>query len=444
MFFLARRGLFLFALLAAGLLIGCGGGDDEERGDATPSETEAADGAATVQGVTDSEILLGTHYPMSNSPAAVYANSAYAIQAYFEWTNDQGGVNGRKLRLLIEDDQYSPPLSIEAVRRLVEQHKVFAIANGLGDPTHYSVFKYLEQKGIPDLFLGGGIPAFSDPPGKLRFVSIPSYDTETMSTLAYLQEHFAGKKLGLLVQSDEAGKGSEKVFRENLEKYGIDVEIVGREYYDFTEFDMTGQAQRLKATNPDLVLFMSTPTAAANFAKVARELLNWDVPFMCALVAGGDFYIALAGTEVAEGTIWMSYGPLLYTPGAEKVWQQHRDVMAQYKPDVQLNSQTTYGWGVAQMIVKALQDAGRDLTPDSVAAAAENIKDWCCDLCFAPINLGPDDHRPNEVLFFMEARNGKWEFTGEYASVETTPGEQTVCPLAEELIPNLKEIQVPK
>ena len=130
------------------------------------------------------------------------------------------------------------------------------------------------------------------------------------------------------------------------------------------------------------------------------------------------------------------------SPGAEQVWQQHRDVMAQYKPDVQLNSQTTYGWGVAQMIVRALQDAGRDLTPEGVAAAAENIKDWCCDLCFAPINLGPDDHRPSEVLFFMEARDGKWEFTGEYASVETTPGEQTVCPLAEELIPDLTEIPV--
>lgn len=440
-----KRGFPLLTVFALGLLLlSCGGGEEEETGDATPSETKAADGGGKVQGVTDTEILLGTHYPMSNSPAAVYANSAYAMEAYFDWINEQGGVNGRRLRLLIEDDQYSPPLSVEAVRRLVEQNEVFAIANGLGDPTHYSVYRYLEEKGIPDLFLGGGIPAFSDPPGKMRFVSIPSYDTETMSTLAYLQEHFAGKKIGLLVQSDEAGKGSEKIFRAALEEFDINLEIVGREYYDFTEFDMTAQAQRLKGTNPDVVLFMSTPTAAANFAKAARELLNWDVPFMCALVAGGDFFIALAGPEVAEGATWMSYGPLLYTVGAEEVWQEHRDVMAKYKPDVQLNSQTTYGWGVAQMIVKTLQEAGPDLTAESVAEAAENIRDWCCDLCFAPINLGPDDHRPSEVLFFMEARDGKWEFNGEYASVETTPGETTICPLAEEIVPNATEIPIPE
>jgi len=441
MFVPIRRGTtFLVVLLAGVLIAGCSGGGEKE---AVGGNTSGAGSAGAVQGVTDTEILLGTHYPLSNSPAAVYANSAYAMEAYFDYTNDQGGVNGRKLKLLIGDDQYNPSLSAEVVRKLVEQDKVFAIANGLGDPGHFAVYKYLEEEGIPDLFLGGGIPAFSEPPGKLRFVSIPSYDTEVRGMLAYLKEHYSGKKIGLLVQSDEAGKGSEEVFRQRLEESGIDLEIVGREYYDFTQSDMTSQAQRLKATNPDVVEFLSAPAQAANFTKVARELLDWDVPFITGLVAGGDFFISLTGPAAAEGTIGITYGPYLYTKGAEQVWQQQKDVMKQYKPDVPLNSQTSYGWGVAQLIVKALQGAGRDLTPESVAKSAESIKDWCAEMSFAPVNLGPDDHRPNEVIFFVEVKNGKWEFTGEYASVETTPGvPRTTCPLFDQVVPSSQQKQL--
>jgi len=439
MFVLIRRGAVPLVILVAGvLMVACGGGEKEGAENGTPSSGSAG----TVQGVTDTEILLGTHYPMSNSPAAVYANAAYAMEAYFDYVNAQGGVNGRKLKLLIEDDQYNAPLTAEVVRRLVEQDKVFAIANGLGDPGHYAVYKYLEEKGIPDLFLGGGIPAFSDPPGKLRFVSIPSYDTEMRATLAYLKEHYSGKKMGLLVQNDEAGMGSEKVLRQRLEESGIDIEIVGREYYDATQSDMTSQAQRLKATSPDVILCMSMPGQCASLTKAARELLNWDVQFMAGLVGGGDFYTMLAG-PAGEGTISYSYGPYLYTKGGEQVWQQEKDVMKQYKPDVPLNGQTNYGWGVAQIIVKALEAAGPDLTPESVAKGAESIKDWCADQAFAPVNLGPDDHRPSETLFLTEVKNGQWEFTGEYASVETTPNvPRTTCPLFDQIVPKSQQKQL--
>jgi len=434
---LIRRGTaILVILVAGGLIVGCGGGGEEETvGNGTPGSAPAG----TVQGVTDTQILLGTHYPLSNTTAAVYANSAYAIEAYFDYINDQGGVNGRKLKLIVEDDQYSPSLATEVVKKLIEQDKVFAIANGLGDLPHYAVYKYIEEQGIPDLFLGGGIPAFSDPPEKLRFVSIPSYDTEVGAELAYIKEHYSGKKVGLLVQSDESGRGSEEVFRQRLQESGLDLEIAGREYYDATQGDMTSQTQRLKATNPDLVICMSMPGQCASLTKVARELLDWNVPIMTAIVAGGDWYTSLSGAA-GEGTIGMTYGPYLYTKGAEQAWQLEKDVMAKYKPNVELNSQTNYGWGVAELIVKTLELAGRDLTPESVSKAAESIKDWCGMEAFSPTNLGPDDHRPAEVIQFVQVRNGRWEFTGEYASVETTKdAPRTTCPLFDQVVPKSEQ-----
>jgi hypothetical protein len=94
--------------------------------------------------------------------------------------------------------------------------------------------------------------------------------------------------------------------------------------------------------------------------------------------------------------------------------------------------------------VKTLQDAGRDLTPESVAKAAENIKDWCGAEAFSPTNLGPDDHRPAEVIQFVQVKNGRWEFTGEYASVETTKDPpRTTCPLFDQVVPKSQQKLLP-
>jgi branched-chain amino acid transport system substrate-binding protein len=432
---ISRSIQILIALLAVSLLVACSGDSQEQ--------TTGGESWPPAQGVTDDQILLGTHYPASNSPAAVYANSAYAMEAYFDYINDQGGINGRKIKFIVEDDQYSPSLATEAVKKLIEQDKVFAIANGLGDLPHYAVYKYIEEQGIPDLFLGGGIPDFSDPPGRMRFVSIPSYDTEVGAELAYLKEHFSGKKVGLLVQSDESGKGSEEVFRQRLQESGLDLQIADREYYDASQSDMTSQAQRLKASNPDLLICMSMPEQCANLTKSARDLLDWDVPVMTAIVAGGDWYTTLAG-PAAEGAIGMTYGPYLYTKGAEDAYTLEKQVMAKYKPDVPLNSQTNYGFGVAQEIVEALKRAGPDLTPESVSKAAESIKDWCPDAAFSPVNLGPDDHRPAEVIQFVQVKNGQWEFTGEFANVETTKdAPRSTCPLFDNVISPSQQKELP-
>ena len=225
------------------------------------------------------------------------------------------------------------------------------------------------------------------------------------------------------------------MFRQRLEESGLDLEVVGREYYDATQGDMTSQTQRLRATNPDILICMSMPAQCANMTKVARELLSWDVPIMTAIVAGGDWYTNLSGAD-GEGAIGMTYGPYLYTKGAEDAWALEKEMMAKYKPGVELNSQTNYGWGVAETIVEALKAAGPDLTPESVSKGAESIKDWCAGEGFSPVNMGPDDHRPAEVIQFVQVRDGKWEFTGEYASVETTKDPpRTICPLFDQVVP---------
>ncbi|MCJ7810743.1 MAG: ABC transporter substrate-binding protein, partial [Dehalococcoidia bacterium] len=159
--------LFVVVLAASMLLVlSCGGEEKKEEG--TPGATTKAAGtpigAGDTTGVTDTEIKLGSHFALSQSPAAAYAPIILGMRAYFDYINDQGGVHGRKITLLIGDDHYNPPDTVEVVKKLVEQDKVFAIVAGLGEATHSAVWKYLEERGVPDMFVTAGLLKWSEPP----------------------------------------------------------------------------------------------------------------------------------------------------------------------------------------------------------------------------------------------------------------------------------------
>ncbi len=277
----------------------------EEKSSETPAATQPA-GAETpstekVPGVTDTEILLGTHFALSQSPAAAYAPITDGMRAYFEYINSQGGVYGRKIKFLVGDDHYNPADTVEVVRKLVEQDDVFAMVSGLGERTHAAVWKYLEEQGVPDLFVSGGLVKWTDPVVKTRFQGNPDYDTEGRMLGKYIAENYNGKKLGLLLENDEFGEDGKAGILKGLE--GSDVQIVAEETYEPTQWDVTAQAQRLKSANPDVVAVYAIPPPAASMVKVAREVLNWDVPFVVTGVVVTDIFIQLAGAQNAEGVV---------------------------------------------------------------------------------------------------------------------------------------------
>ncbi len=130
-----------------------------------------------VPGVTDDEIVLGTHTSLTG-PIAVYSQVPNTTKAYFDFINEtKGGVNGRKITYLLEDDAYSPPKAVDLVRKLVEQDQIFALLNGLGTPTHLQVVDYLQEKGVPDLFVASGaIEWVKDPAARpMVFGSLNNY-----------------------------------------------------------------------------------------------------------------------------------------------------------------------------------------------------------------------------------------------------------------------------
>jgi branched-chain amino acid transport system substrate-binding protein len=330
-------------------------------------------------------------------------------------------VNGRKIKLLVEDDGYSPPKTNEVVRKLVEQDGVFAIVGGLGTAQHSAVFEYLADAQVPDLYMATGATLFTDPITRTAFGFNPNYIQEGNGIGTYIVENYPDAKVGLIIQNDDFGKDGEKGIREGIE--GSNVEVVSVQTYEAVSTDLTAQVQRVQNDGADLVAVYSLPRQAASVMKVAREQLNWDAPIIFSGVVADPTTIALAGGAAnADGAITTAYlRPLNQAedPGIIK----HQEIMAQYQPDATPSNLTLFGQSVAEMVVETLKAAGQNLNRRSVIEAAESIKDFTCSACLAPISLSPTDHRPIEAFSFARAEGDSWVIFGDLVSYESTPGD---------------------
>lgn len=397
------------ALVAAALSASaCGNSQSSQKAGGTPDTT----------GVSDTEIKLGTHFALSQSPAAAYAPIIFGMRAYFDYINDQGGVNGRKITLEIGDDHYNPADALEVVRKLVEQDKVFAIVAGLGEATHSAVWKYLEERGVPDLFITAGLLKWSEPVVRTRFAGSVDFVTEGRMLGRYVVENYPGKKLGLLLQNDEMGSDSEKGLNMALE--GSDVKVVAKEMYEAAVFDATAQTQRLRNAGAEVVIAFAIPPQAASLVKTARETLNWDVPVLVSGIDASEIFLQLAGGNNAEGVVSIVMGHQI-TDTDQPGIQQHIEIMKKYGGDTPASNFTLYGQGMGELIVEGLKRAGRDLNRDSLIDALESIRGWTCSACMVPMSLSPTDHRPLEIEMYDRVESGKWVAFGEPISFESTP-----------------------
>src|SRR5580658_1042507 len=157
-------------------------------------------------GVTDSEIKIGTTAPFSG-PASAYSAGAISITAYFAMINEQGGVNGRKINYISLDDAYSPPKTVEQIRRLIESEEVLFLVNPVGTATNMAVLKYINQKKVPHLFIGTGATVFNDPehyPWTMSWT--PHYASEGEIYAKYILATLPNAKISILVQNDDLGR----------------------------------------------------------------------------------------------------------------------------------------------------------------------------------------------------------------------------------------------
>ena len=211
------------------------------------ASTAQAQTAKYDPGADDKTIKIGTTAPLSG-PVSAFAQIAKSAEAYFRKVNDDGGVNGRRIQMIIADDAYSPPKTVEQTRRLVESEEVLLIFGGVGTPTNSAVHKYLNDRKVPQLFLGSGAAKWDDPKNFPWTVGWqPTYRDEAIAYAKYIKASHANAKIGVLYQNDDLGKDYLKALEEGL---GSGEAIVARAAYETSAPTVDTQILQLKTAAP--------------------------------------------------------------------------------------------------------------------------------------------------------------------------------------------------
>src|SRR3989442_14073588 len=217
-------------------------------------------------GVTDKEIKIGNIMPYSG-PASSYGTIGRGISAYFKRLNEEGGINRRKINIISYDDGYSPPRAVEQSRRLVEQDRVLFIFQPLGTPSNSAIWKYMNDKQVPQLFVASGATKWGDPAGHPWTMGWqPTYQTEGHIYAQYVLKNIPDAKVGILYQNDDYGKDYLKGFKDGLGEAAKKV-VVLEQTYEVTDPTVDSQIVNLKQSGANVFFNVTTPKFAAQAIK---------------------------------------------------------------------------------------------------------------------------------------------------------------------------------
>src|SRR4051794_37871778 len=373
-------------------------------------------------GATDSEIKIGNIMPYSG-PASAYGVIGKTEAAYFKKINDAGGINGRKINFISYDDGYSPPKTVEQARKLVESDEVLFIFNSLGTPPNSAIHKYMNAKKVPQLFVATGATKWNDPkdfPWTMGWQ--PNYQSETQIYAKYILKNNPNAKIAVLFQNDDYGKDYLKGLKDGLGAKASSM-IVAEESYETTEPSVDNHIVKLKSTNADIFVNITTPKFAAQAIKKMGEIQWKPMHFLNNVSASVGSVIKPAGYENAQDIISAAY----LKDASDKQWDNdpgmkefYAFLAKDFPEGDRLDGSVVVGYGVAQTLVKVLQMCGDTLTRDNVMKQAASLKDFRTEVLLPgiKINTGPTDYAPISSLQLMKFKGEKWELFGDVISAD--------------------------
>ena len=373
-------------------------------------------GAAAEDGVTDTTVKIGIIQPFSG-PASAYSQIAKTDEAYMKMINATGGVCGRQIDLIMYDDGYSPPKTVEQARKLVESDGVFLIFNGLGTATNTAIQKYMNAKKVPQLFVATGASKFGDPehfPWTMGWQ--PNYIAEGRIYARYILKNHPDGKIGILYQNDDYGKDYIKGLKSGLgDKASM---IVAEQPYETSDPTVDSQVINLKSSGADIFINVATPKFAAQAIKKVAEI-GWNPVHILNSVSNSvGAVLKPAGLDASKGIISANYGKDPQDPqwAGDPGLKKWSDFMDKYYPDGDKNSSfTVYGYGVSQTLEHVLKASCDNFTREGVMKSAASIKDLVLDTSLPgmAINTSATDYYPIEQMQLEKFNGERWELFGD-------------------------------
>ena len=371
-------------------------------------------------GATDTEILIGQTNPYSG-PLSSYGTQGRVQAAYYKMINEEGGVNGRKIRLITLDDGYSPPRTVEQTRKMIEDDHVLAIMGTMGTPTNSAIVKYMNAKKVPHLLLATGASKWGNAaeyPWTMGWY--PTYRNEGAIYGKYTLQHIKDAKIGILYQNDDYGKDFVNGFKDALGDKASKL-IVKEVTYETSDPTVDSQIITLKGSGANVFFNVSTNKFAAQAIRKAAEIDWHPTQFLVNNASSIGTVLTPAGLDNSVGIISTAYlkdpsdPQFANDPGIK--W--YLGFMEKYYPEGDVNvPQNEIGISIAQTAVQILKQCGDNLTHENIREQASNLKNLELPLLLPgiKINTSPTQHYPITQQQLIKFNGKSWVRFGEIIS----------------------------
>ncbi len=395
---MTRHSLILktFAAVLSLGLVACSGTGSQP---SAPAATKTDAPKVAVPGVTDSEILIGTFVPLSG-PAAIWGDVSRGLEAYAKYTNDQGGVHGRKLKILVEDDQYQPSRTVAATKKLVEQDKVFAIAGVCCTPSLAAVQDYLTQNKVPAVASMAPAVRFQQPHNPFLFAGMMPYFTEGRIQVRFAVEDLKLKKLAGFHINNDAGQETMDGVKEAAKAMGAEVLVtVG---HDNADVDYSAYALKLKASGAEAVLVMTNSKPVGQLIREAEKIDYRPTWILNTAAFTSDLLPSLERFKDVKAYIVSQIPDLAETnnPAVKQFVEQG----VKYRTGAGTPAQLL-GWHAGMVLVEGLKQAGKDLTRENLMKALETMKEFPG---IFKVTYTDKSHQPNTRASIRQVKDGKY------------------------------------
>ena len=391
----AIKVLFLFGIVA---VAGCGAPESGE----TALEGESP--ATPVVGVTDTEIVLGTHSDLTG-PIAIWGTGVVnGLRMRFDAVNAAGGVHGRQIRLVVEDTGYQVPRAISAANKLINRDQIFAMVGAVGTQTNNAVLDQQFRAGVPNLFPSSGSRDMVEPFRKLMISQIGLYYEEIRAGVKYFVEEMGKTTPCAIYHDSDYGMEILEGMQDQAAEMGLEIGDVSA--HKPTESEFTAAVLRLRNAGCDLVMMGTVHRDTILILETARKIGWKDVAFVGNEAAFGR---VIAEQKSGSGDGYYAFAPVAMIYDDDEMSPEMRDWFDRYKerfgeiPGLP----PMVGKRAADLTVLGLEMAGRDLTREGLIEALETLTEYT-DIFGNVLTFGPDDHKGVDSSTLSQVQNGRW------------------------------------
>jgi branched-chain amino acid transport system substrate-binding protein len=387
-------------LLIPLFLFGCGG-----------EQADTDDGSP--RGISDDTIVIGSHNDLSGVLAIWGVPSSNAQRMRFDEANAAGGIHGRKIEFIVEDTQYQMPLAVKATNKLLNVDDIFLMVGAMGTPLNIALMPRMFDANVPSLFPLTGAVQMYEPLHPMKFSYFVSYRDQIRGGMKYMVEKHGIEKVCLQAIANDYGEENVHGYEQAVEELGLESVYLGR--HKNTETDFVGTITAIKNSGCEMLVLGPLVKDTILIYSAARDA-GWDAPIISNMVS----YVAEVAGAANGATEGLYSAASFYVPDFKAAepgsWlaNWYEEYVSRFGEEPA--PQSIVGYTSADLVVRALEAAGRDVTVEKVLAALESI-DYYEDRFGGPsMSFSATKHQGGDYLRFYQVRDGKWETVEENIS----------------------------